>query len=73
MLLQATYPAFGTPHVEGVSEVHLRRLDGPGTLHRRAVAVIKINASCSEVQPSPVQPMCTTRLSSDSNMHFASG
>ena len=49
LLLQATYPAFGTPHVEGVNEVHLRRLDGPGTLHRRAVAVIKIHATCAEV------------------------
>ncbi|KAK9862967.1 hypothetical protein WJX84_003842 [Apatococcus fuscideae] len=60
--LRASYPAFGTPHVEGVSEVHLRRLDGPSTLHRRAVAVIKINASCAEVSAWAGTCRCTTHL-----------
>ena len=61
--LQATYPAFSTPdtggvlvRMEGVTEVHLRRLDGPGVLHRRAVAVIKINASTSEVRANANLP-----------------
>ncbi len=59
-MLQASYPAFGSPHMEAVTEVHLRRLDVPGVLHRRAVAVIKIKASCAEVSPC-LQPVVTHR------------
>ena len=46
---QASYPSFdvrtGSSLVDGDMEIHLRRLDEPHMLHRRAVASINIEAS----------------------------
>lgn len=63
---QASYPPFqvgarptifnGMP---AVSEVHLRRLDRPERLHRRAVAVISINAPLQDVRRAPDPPALT--------------
>lgn len=53
--MQASYPAIGTAKkslLEALTEVHLRRLDTNDTLHRRAVAVIAIEASLEEVLTS---------------------
>ena len=60
---QASYPPFqvgarptifnGMP---AVSEVHLRRLDRPDRLHRRAVAVISIDAPLQDVRCPPGPP-----------------
>ncbi len=50
--MQASYPAIGTAKkslLEALTEVHLRRLDTNNTLHRRAVAVIAVEASLEEV------------------------
>lgn len=50
--VQASYPAIGTPNkslLEALSEVHLRRLDTTDMLHRRAVAVIAVEATPEEV------------------------
>ena len=55
-LLQALYPPFSVglgprpaAAEPAVTEVHLRRLDREGMLHRRAVAVISIDASPEQV------------------------
>ncbi|CAL8464995.1 g4530 [Coccomyxa elongata] len=51
-LVQASYPAIGSAKkslLEALTEVHLRRLDTDDTLHRRAVAVIAIEAIPEEV------------------------
>ena len=53
--MQASYPAIGNAKkslLEALTEVHLRRLDTDDTLHRRAVAVIAIEATPDEVHPS---------------------
>ena len=53
---QASYPAFGVEAaleagaMKALSEVHLRRLDSPDLLHRRAVTVISIDARPEEVR-----------------------
>ncbi|KAK9823512.1 hypothetical protein WJX72_003333 [[Myrmecia] bisecta] len=52
--LQSSYPAFGVGWkrvggMSALSEVHLRRLDGDDFLHRRAVAVIAVDASPADV------------------------
>ena len=54
--LQALYPPFSVglglrpgAAEPAVTEVHLRRLDRDGMLHRRAVAVISIDASPEQV------------------------
>lgn len=58
---QASYPAFGVEvqleagALEALGEVHLRRLDSPDLLHRRAVTVISIEATPQEV-PYPTLP-----------------
>ncbi len=55
--VQASYPAIGSAKkslLEALTEVHLRRLDTDDTLHRRAVAVIAIEATPEEVHPFTV-------------------
>lgn len=53
---QASYPAFGVEAqleagaLEALGEVHLRRLDSPALLHRRAVTVISIEATPQEAR-----------------------
>ena len=55
LYLQALYPAFAegprstVAELQGVLEVHLRRLDGNDYLHRRAMALISIEASHADV------------------------
>lgn len=39
--------------LKSLSEVHLRRLDSPDLLHRRAVTVISIEATPQEVLHTP--------------------
>lgn len=54
--MQASYPAIGAAKkslLEALTEVHLRRLDTHDTLHRRAVAVIAVEASPEEVHAMP--------------------
>ncbi|KAK9837252.1 hypothetical protein WJX81_001866 [Elliptochloris bilobata] len=53
--VEASYPAFGVEAaleagaLKALSEVHLRRLDSPDLLHRRAVTVISVDADPQEV------------------------
>lgn len=57
--MQASYPAIGSAKkslLEALTEVHLRRLDTDDTLHRRAVAVIAIEATPEEVDPFIIFP-----------------
>lgn len=82
---QALYPPFsvglgpggglqaaGSGCEPAVSEVHLRRLDRPDMMHRRAVALISINATPDEVRPRAVgQPraLCARKPSSVPRSH----
>lgn len=72
---QASYPAFGMDEaleasaLRSLSEVHLRRLDSPDLLHRRAVTVISIEATPQEVLRNPVHLLtgCASPCSSQHN------
>ena len=68
---QATYPPFVVGGVAAVSEVHLRRLDRSDRLHRRAVAVVSIDATPEEASlcrrgalsvPSDCKPMWSVEV-----------
>ncbi|KAK9813756.1 hypothetical protein WJX73_007148 [Symbiochloris irregularis] len=47
--LQASYPAFEVGKRGSALQVHLRRLDGPNHLHRRAVAAVNVEAPVEAV------------------------